>query len=69
MGYQQIKELILDIDEFHNEAELREILQQILFICEDELKPINYNKVMKNVADFFKNATKNEPSTRVETEK
>lgn len=33
MGYQQIKDLISDIDEFHNEAELREILQQILFIC------------------------------------
>lgn len=38
MGYQQIKELITDIDEFHNEHELREILQQILFICEDNLK-------------------------------
>ena len=38
MGYQQIKDLISDIDEFHNEAELREILQQILFICEDNLK-------------------------------
>lgn len=37
-GYQQIKDLISDIDEFHNEAELREILQQILFICEDKLK-------------------------------
>ena len=38
MGYQKIKDLISDIDEFHNEAELREILQQILFICEDNLK-------------------------------
>ena len=28
-GYQDIKDLIFDIDEFHNEAELREILQQI----------------------------------------
>lgn len=37
-GYQDIKDLIFDIDEFHNEAELREILQQILFICEDNLK-------------------------------
>ncbi len=37
-GYQKIKDLISDIDEFHNEAELREILQQILFICEDNLK-------------------------------
>ena len=55
MGYQKIKALISDIDEFHNEAELREILQQILFICEEELKPIDYNKVMKNVADFFEN--------------
>lgn len=38
MGYQKIKDLISDIDEFHNEAELREILQQILFICEENLK-------------------------------
>lgn len=37
-GYKEIKELISDIDEFHNEAELREILQQILFICEDNIK-------------------------------
>lgn len=37
-GYQEIKDLISDIDEFHNEAELREILQQILFICESNLK-------------------------------
>lgn len=37
-GYQKIKDLISDIDEFHNEAELREILQQILFICEDNIK-------------------------------
>lgn len=37
MGYQKIKDLISDIDEFHNEAELREILQQILFICKDNL--------------------------------
>ena len=37
-GYQEIKDLISDIDEFHNEAELREILQQILFICEDNIK-------------------------------
>lgn len=38
MGYEKIKELISDIDQYHNEAELREILQQILFICEDNLK-------------------------------
>lgn len=37
-GYQKIKDIISDIDEFHNEAELRENLQQILFICEDNLK-------------------------------
>ena len=30
MGYQKI-------DEFHNEAELREILQEILFICNDNI--------------------------------
>ena len=38
MGYEKIKELISDIDEYHNEAELREILQQILFICEENIK-------------------------------
>lgn len=38
MGYQKIKDLISDIDEFHNEVELREILQEILFICEENLK-------------------------------
>lgn len=37
-GYQKIKDLISDIDEFRNEAELRETLQEILFICEDNLK-------------------------------
>lgn len=37
MGYQKIKNLISDIDEFHNEAELREILQQILFICDENI--------------------------------
>lgn len=34
-GYQKIKDLISDIDEFHNEAELRGILQEILFICDE----------------------------------
>lgn len=38
MGYEEIKNLISDIDEFHNEAELRETLQQILFICEDNIQ-------------------------------
>jgi hypothetical protein len=38
MGYQKIKDLISDIDEYHNEAELRETLQEILFICEENLK-------------------------------
>ena len=37
MGYQKIKDIISDIDEFHNEAELREILQEILFICNDNI--------------------------------
>lgn len=48
-GYQEIKDLILDIDEFHNEAELRETLQQILFICEDKLKnePSTDNQIEK----------------------
>lgn len=38
MGYKKIKDLISYIDEYHNEAELREILQEILFICEENLK-------------------------------
>lgn len=38
MGYEKIKELISDIDQYHNEAELREILQEILFICEENTK-------------------------------
>lgn len=38
MGYKKIKDLISDIDEYHNEAELIEILQDILFICEENLK-------------------------------
>ncbi len=38
MGYQEIKDLISDIDEYHNETELREILQQILFICDKNIK-------------------------------
>ena len=38
MGYQKIKDLISGIDKYHNEAELREILQEILFICEENLK-------------------------------
>ena len=41
MGYEKIKELISDIDEFHNEAELRETLQQILFICEDNIEKLS----------------------------
>ena len=39
MGYQEIKNLISDIDEFYTEAELREILQQILFICDLKNEP------------------------------
>lgn len=38
MGYEKIKGIISDIDEYHNEAELREILQEILFICEENIK-------------------------------
>lgn len=49
MGYEKIKELISDIDEYHNEAELREILQQILFICEENIKkePSTDNQIEK----------------------
>lgn len=38
MGYKKIKELISDIDAYHNEAELREILQEILIICEENIE-------------------------------
>ena len=37
-GYKKIKNIILDIDQYYKEAELREILQQILFICEDNIE-------------------------------
>lgn len=37
-GYEQIKDIILHIDEFHKEADLREALQEILFVCEDNLE-------------------------------
>lgn len=48
-GYQKIKDLISDIDEYHNEAELRETLQEILFICEENLKnePSTDNQIEK----------------------
>lgn len=42
-GYQEIKGLISDIDEFHNETELREMLEEILFICENNLKKESSN--------------------------
>lgn len=38
MGYKKIKELISDIDAYHSEAKLREILQQIYFICEENIE-------------------------------
>ena len=37
MGYEKIKELISDINAYHNEAQLRELLQQIYFICEENI--------------------------------
>lgn len=50
-GYKKIKDLISDIDKFHNEAELREILQEILFICEDNIniknEPSNDSQIEK----------------------
>lgn len=33
MGYEQIEEIISDIDEYYTETDLREDLQQIYFIC------------------------------------
>ena len=58
-GYEKIKNLILEIDEYTNEYELREYLQIILFECEEHIikkkNPIttttpNCNKVL----DFSK---------------
>jgi len=37
-GFEQIKDIISHIDEYHKEADLREFLQEIAFICEDNLK-------------------------------
>ncbi|MCI8655455.1 MAG: hypothetical protein HFJ48_06290 [Clostridia bacterium] len=48
MGYEKIKELIADVDEFHREHELREKLQQILFICEENLKEPSTSDQAKN---------------------
>ncbi len=40
-GYEKIKNLILEIDEYSNEYELREYLQIILFECEEHIKKKN----------------------------
>lgn len=61
MGYQVIKELISDIDEFHNEAELREILQQILFICEENLEKEGED-VISNINSINSNSSNNNSS-------
>ena len=54
-GYERIHDLISDIDELYNEAELREILQEILFISKDYIdnkktiknEPSNNRKIVK----------------------
>ncbi len=48
MGYEKIKELIIDIDQYHNEAKLREILQEILGICEDNIKKLSISDQTEN---------------------
>lgn len=37
MGYKKIKQLIVKIDASYDEAQLRETLQDILFICEENI--------------------------------
>lgn len=37
MGYKKIKELIVKVDASYDEPQLREILQQIYFICEENI--------------------------------
>ena len=44
-GYQEIKDLISDIDEFHNEAELREILQEFI--------NLDYNSKIGNIDAYL----------------
>lgn len=53
MGYEKIKELISDIDAYHSEAELREILQQIYFICEENIG--RSNQMLENDETLTKN--------------
>lgn len=48
MGYKKIKGLISDVDQYHNEVELREILQEILFICEENLKEPSNSEQTEN---------------------
>lgn len=38
MGYEKIKELIVKTDPSYDEPKLREILQQIYFICEENIE-------------------------------
>lgn len=41
MGYEKIKELIEDVDAYYSKPELRELLQDILFICLENIKEKN----------------------------
>ena len=48
MGYEQIEEIISDIDEYYTETDLREDLQQIYFICMENTKGKHMSENNKN---------------------
>lgn len=48
MGYEEIKDIISHIDEFYTEAELREEIQEILFICEKNIKELSTDGESEN---------------------
>lgn len=48
MGYEQIEEIISDIDEYYTEADLREDLQEIYFICKENTKGKHMSENNKN---------------------
>lgn len=48
MGYEQIEEIISDIDEYYTETDLREDLQEIYFICKENTKGKHMSENNKN---------------------
>lgn len=54
-GYKEIKDIISHIDEFYNEYDLRESLQEILFVCEANLNKANEEDKLKNKIQDLEN--------------